>query len=201
MNNFKNNNISDYIYCNNIEYSKCRNCQEDRCLLIQCGKESLRYENIIFEKYDDICIPKNISNEEKEEVCLNFDEVNSYRIFNECNKIPKVAKAIEYLERTDKKYSSDKIVDNVIELYSRKSKEKKSEITKLILENKFLDLNWEIIFDDSSDKTPNMSQIKILVKFSYLNLSNLKKEELNLILNEDEFNKMLLELDTLQKGL
>ena len=46
-----------------------------------------------------------------------------------------------------------------------------------------------------------MSQIKILVKFSYLNLSNLKKEELNLILNEDEFNKMLLELDTLQKGL
>ena len=85
MNNFKNNNISDYIYCNNIEYSKCRNCQEDRCLLIQCGKESLRYENIIFEKYDDICIPKNISNEEKEEVCLNFDEVNSYRIFNECN--------------------------------------------------------------------------------------------------------------------
>ena len=46
-----------------------------------------------------------------------------------------------------------------------------------------------------------MSQIKILVKFSYLNLSSLKKEELNLILNEDEFNKMLLELDTLQKGL
>ena len=46
-----------------------------------------------------------------------------------------------------------------------------------------------------------MSQIKILVKISYLNLSNLIKEELNLLLNEDEFNKMLLELDTLQKGL
>ena len=122
-------------------------------------------------------------------------------IFNECNKIPKIAKAVEYLQRTDDKYSSDKIVDNIIELYARNKKENPKAITKLILENKFLDLNWEILFDDSSDKTPNMSQIKILVKFSYINLSNMKKEELNLILSEDEFNSMLIELGTLQKGL
>lgn len=122
-------------------------------------------------------------------------------IFNECNKIPKVAKAVEYLQRTDDKYSSDKIVDNIIELYARNKKENPKKITKLILENKFLDLNWEILFDDSSDKTPNMSQIKILVKFSYINLSNMKKEELNLILSEEEFNSMLIELGTLQKGL
>ena len=122
-------------------------------------------------------------------------------IFNECNKIPKVVKAVEYLQRTDDKYSSDKIVDNIIELYARNKKENPKAITKLILENKFLDLNWEILFDDSSDKTPNMSQIKILVKFSYINLSNMKKEELNLILSEEEFNSMLIELGTLQKGL
>ena len=122
-------------------------------------------------------------------------------IFNECNKIPKAAKAVEYLQRTDDKYSSDKIVDNIIELYARNKKENPKTITKLILENKFLDLNWEILFDDSSDKTPNMSQIKILVKFSYINLSNMKKEELNLILSEEEFNSMLIELGTLQKGL
>ena len=122
-------------------------------------------------------------------------------IFNECNKIPKVAKAVEYLQRTDDKYSSDKIVDNIIELYARNKKENPKAITKLILENKFIDLNWEILFDDSSDKTPNMSQIKILVKFSYINLSNMKKEELNLILSEEEFNSMLIELGTLQKGL
>ena len=85
MNNFKNSNISDYIYCNNIEYSRCGNCQESKCSLIQCGKESIKSENIIFEKYDDICIPKNISNEEKGIICFNFNEVNSYRIFNECN--------------------------------------------------------------------------------------------------------------------
>jgi hypothetical protein len=86
-------------------------------------------------------------------------------------------------------------------LYARNKKENPKTITKLILENKFLDLNWEILFDDSSDKTPNMSQIKILVKFSYINLSNMKKEELNLILSEEEFNSMLIELGTLQKGL
>ena len=61
-------------------------------------------------------------------------------------------------------------------------------------------MNWEIVFDDSSDKTPNISQLKILVKFSYLNLSLMKKEELNLILNENEFNKLLLEFEALQKG-
>ena len=64
-----------------------------------------------------------------------------------------------------------------------------------------MDINWEIIFDDSSNKTPNMSQIKILVKLSYLNLSSMKKEELNLIINEKEFNNMLLEFESLQKGL
>ena len=64
-----------------------------------------------------------------------------------------------------------------------------------------MDLNWEIIFDDTSDKTPNMSQIKILAKLSYISLSNMKKSELNLILNEEEFNKMLLEIEGLQKGL
>ena len=56
------------------------------------------------------------------------------------------------------------------------------------------------MLDDSSDKTPNISQIKILVKISYLSLSSMKKEELNLLLNEDEFNKLLLEFEALQKG-
>lgn len=123
-------------------------------------------------------------------------------IFNECNKIPKISKALEYLKRTDeKKYSSENVVDNIIESNSRTKKESPKSITKLILDNKFLDLNWEIIFEDTSDQTPNMSQIKILVKFSYLNLSNMKKSELNLILNEEEFNRMLLEIEALQKGL
>ena len=121
-------------------------------------------------------------------------------IFNECNKTQKVCKAIEYLQKNDKKYTSENIVDNIIESSYRNKKECPPSITKLILDNKFLDMNWEIMFDDSSDKTPNISQLKILVKFSYLNLSLMKKEELNLILNENEFNNLLLEFEALQKG-
>ena len=143
----------------------------------------------------EVCKVSLIINKKKQSTIENA------LIFNECNKAQKVAKAVEYLERSDPKYSSENIVDNVIELYARNKKENPKTITKLILGNKFLDFNWEIIFDDSSDKTPNISQIKILVKFTYLNLSNMKKEQLNLVLNEEEFNNMMLEIETLQKGL
>ena len=78
------NNISDFIYCDSIEYSKCGSCEDEKCSLIQCGKEKFFSNNIIFEKYDEICTPKNITHKEKEEICLNFDEVNSFRQFNEC---------------------------------------------------------------------------------------------------------------------
>ena len=143
----------------------------------------------------EICKVRNI---------IKFSKQNTIEnalIFNECNRIPKVVKAIEYLQKKDKNYSSEDIVDNIIESSSLNKKECPSSITKLILDNKFLDINWEIVFDDSSDQTPNMSQIKILVKLSYLNLSLMQKEELNLILNENEFNNMLLEFEGLQKGL
>ena len=144
----------------------------------------------------EVCkVRNNINHKNKQ------NTIENTLIFNECNRIPKVSKAIEYLQKKDSKYSSENIVDNITESSSLNKKECPSSITKLILDNKFLDINWEIIFDDSSDKIPNMSQIKILVKLSYLNLSLMKKEELNLILNENEFNKMLLEFEGLQKGL
>ena len=144
----------------------------------------------------EVCkVRNNINHKNKQ------NTIENTLIFNECNRIPKLSKAIEYLQKSDSKYSSENIVDNIIESSSLNKKECPSSITKLILDNKFLGINWEIIFDDSSNKTPNMSQIKILVKFSYLNLSSMKKEELNLILNENEFNKMLLEFEGLQKGL
>ena len=133
-------------------------------------------------------------------IILQQDAIEETLLFNECNRIPKVNKAIEYLQKTDKNFSSEKIVNDIIESSVRNKKECPSSISKLILDNKFLDINWEILFDDASDKTPNMSQLRILVKITYLNLSLMKKEDLNLVLNEDEFNKMLLELEALQKG-
>ena len=68
-----------------IELSKCKNCEDNLCSLIQCGKETLEFNKTFFEKYVDICIPRNISKKEKNEICYNFNEVNSYRTFNECN--------------------------------------------------------------------------------------------------------------------
>ena len=51
-------------------------------------------------------------------------------IFNECNKIQKVSKALEYLHREyDKKYSPENIVDNIIELSSRNKKQCPNSIT------------------------------------------------------------------------
>ena len=78
------NNISDYIYCNSIDSSKCGTCEEDKCSLIQCGKEIANENNYIFKKQDEVCIPKNISNQEKKEICFNFNEVDSYKQFKEC---------------------------------------------------------------------------------------------------------------------
>jgi hypothetical protein len=79
-------------------------------------------------------------------------------------------------------------------------KEAPEGLTKLILENKFLDLKWEIVFDDSSNKTLNISQVKIHVKIIYLNLVTMEKDSLFFILSEKEFSDLLLEIQSLQKN-
>ena len=81
---FCENNISEFVYCNSIDYSKCGNCKDEKCTLIKCGQEILTsYKNILV-IYEDICIPRNISNQMKNEICLNFNEANSFRTYNEC---------------------------------------------------------------------------------------------------------------------
>ena len=86
---------------------------------------------------------------------INYSSIENALIFNECNKIPKISKALEYLQREDdKKYSPENIVDNIIELSSQNKKQCPNSIIKLIFDNKFLDLNWEIIFENSSKKLP-----------------------------------------------
>jgi hypothetical protein len=57
----------------------------------------------------------------------------------------------------------------------------------LIVENKFYDLTWEIILEDSSSVSNDISLVKILIKLHYLNLPTLEKKELNLILDEKSF--------------
>ena len=70
------------------------------------------------------------------EICKVNNIKNNYWIehnwrhfnFNECNKIPKVNKAIEYLKKSDKKYTSENIVDNIIESAALNKKECPSSI-------------------------------------------------------------------------
>lgn len=91
------------------------------------------------------------------------------------------------------------VVHSVIERNKEPNEETQS-FSKLILENKFIDLEWEIIFDDTSCKTVDISQIRIKVKITYLNVATMEKSSLTLVLSEAEFNELLLELSSLQKN-
>ena len=91
------------------------------------------------------------------------------------------------------------VVHSVIERNKDRNEETQG-FSKLILENKFIDLEWEIIFDDTSCKTVDISQIRIKVKITYLNVATMEKSSLTLVLSEAEFNELLLELSSLQKN-
>ena len=91
------------------------------------------------------------------------------------------------------------VVHSVIER-NKAPNEETQGFSKLILENKFIDLEWEIIFDDTSCKTVDISQIRIKVKITYLNVATMEKSSLTLVLSEAEFNELLLELSSLQKN-
>ncbi len=91
------------------------------------------------------------------------------------------------------------VVHSVIER-NKDPNEETQGFSKLILENKFIDLEWEIIFDDTSCKTVDISQIRIKVKITYLNVATMEKSSLTLVLSEAEFNELLLELSSLQKN-
>ena len=91
------------------------------------------------------------------------------------------------------------VVHSVIER-NKDPNEETQGFSKLILVNKFIDLEWEIIFDDTSCKTVDISQIRIKVKITYLNVATMEKSSLTLVLSEAEFNELLLELSSLQKN-
>jgi hypothetical protein len=136
-----------------------------------------------------------------------FSTLENLIINNDVNCLNKSVKALEYLKKIlpKKEAKSSMIIDNILKNYSLKNNNinnvnNDKNINKLFLNNKFLELNWEIIYDDSSNITTNINQIKILLKIFYLNLNDLKVENLNIILNEKEFNNLLLEFNQLEKN-
>jgi hypothetical protein len=125
--------------------------------------------------------------------------IESSLIHNDFIQIPKVERAVTYLNKTTKTDMSN-IVSSIIEKNESQQSETPANLIKLILQNKFIDLQWEIVFDDKSSQIKNISQVKIRVNFIYLNLATMKKESLMFILKENEFNDMLIEFNSLQKN-
>ena len=76
-----------YISCGATSITDCKKCQNNLCSSIQCGKEIENPSNYIdkFETYNELCVPRNISDKRKKSMCKNFNGVNTYRIYNECD--------------------------------------------------------------------------------------------------------------------
>ena len=66
---------------------QCRNCQNNICSSIQCGKAIENPTDYIdeFQNIDELCIPRNISDKRKKSMCKNFNWANTYRMFYECD--------------------------------------------------------------------------------------------------------------------
>ena len=61
-------------------------------------------------------------------------------------------------------------------------------MNSLLIENKFHKIEWQIILEDSSNLTSDISLIKILIKLSFINIPSLDQRELNLVMDEKSFN-------------
>ena len=61
-------------------------------------------------------------------------------------------------------------------------------MNSLLIENKFNKIEWQIILEDSSNLTSDISLIKILIKLSYINIPTLDQRELNLVMDEKSFD-------------
>ncbi len=55
-----------------------------------------------------------------------------------------------------------------------------------------MDLTWKILLEDSSSLSNDITAIKILLKIYYINILNLEKREMNIIMNENNFEVLKL---------
>lgn len=80
-------NKTSFVSCGSTALEKCRDCGNNMCSSIQCGKEVEKPVDYIdqFVIYNELCIPRNISDKKKKSMCKNFHGVNSYRVFYSCD--------------------------------------------------------------------------------------------------------------------
>ena len=69
----------------------------------------------------------------------------------------------------------------------------------LLLQNKLINMSWEILLEKESNEVKDIDQIKILLKLEYIDKINLEVKDLNIILNETQFEELQGEIEKLSK--
>ena len=75
---------------------------------------------------------------------------------------------------------------------SKKNKEENSEIKTFLCENRFLEIKWEIIMDDCSSITKDISQIFVIVDLKYIDMRDLSIKDIKIKFYPKEFEVKLL---------
>ncbi len=78
--------------------------------------------------------------------------------------------------------------------------ENKEGVKTFLVENKFIDFKWEILLEDSSSYTADISLLKIVIKIVYFNMSDMRKRELKMVLDEKSFEEFLDECKKIYKN-
>ncbi len=74
-----------------------------------------------------------------------------------------------------------------------------NQINSLLVENKFINLKWEILLENESNEVKSIDQIKILLKLQYINKTSIEVTDLNIILSETQFDELQGEIEKLSK--
>ena len=120
--------------------------------------------------------------------------ISNYLIHNDNSDIKGLAKALEMVGLDNK----DEVKNYILVNHERYS-ENKDVLKNFIVDNKFLDLTWEILLEDQSSVSLDISQVKIIVRIIYMSVSNLKKLELNLVFDENTFDVIIFNIRNFMK--
>jgi hypothetical protein len=112
--------------------------------------------------------------------------IANHLLHNDNSDVKDLNRALDLIDLDNKCDIKDYIFVNQDKYYHSKDK-----LNHLIVDNKFLDISWEIVLEDQSSKSLDISQVKIVVKISYMSVSKLAKKELNLIFDENTFDVWL----------
>ncbi len=120
----------------------------------------------------------------------------NHLVHNRNGDLSDLSKALDLIGLEEKDNVKDYIMVN-----SDKYRESKDRLNNLIVDNKFLDISWDIVLEDQSSKSMDISQVKIEVKISYLSVSKLEKKEINLLFDENSFDVIYINFRNFMKKL